>query len=90
MAYWSWDITQVLQRLEWKVDTIMADLSALQAAATQTQSDIASAIELLNSLKATVDSGGGVSQADLDAVTATLSGANATLESAVSTDTPSA
>lgn len=88
MAYWSWDLTQVLQRIEWKVDTVMANLAALQAAATQIQTDVSEAVTALQDLSSKVANGGGVSQEEIDAITTQLSGASQQLDDAVASNDP--
>lgn len=67
----------------------MTSISALQAAAANisstvdsTATDVAAAVVALNDLAAKVAAGGSVSQADIDAVTATLTSASDNLSTA--------
>ena len=63
-------------------------LADLQAQATATGNSINAAIALLNSLAAQVAAGQGVSASDIEAVVGTLQGEQASLDSAVATDSP--
>jgi ABC-type transporter Mla subunit MlaD len=97
MAGWDWRGPTVdwathaqLDRIEQKVDTLMANLDALKAASDQITADVASAISELNDLSQRVASGGDVSQADIDAVTASLASAHDQLTQAVAADAPAA
>lgn len=95
MAAWDWRGPTVdwathaqLDRIEQKVGTVMASLDALKAASDQITADVASAISELNDLSQRVASGGDVSQADIDAVTASLASAHDQLTQAVAADAP--
>lgn len=92
MTSWSYRgdfyIAQTLDRIDRKVDTIMANLSALQAAAQQVGDDVASAISRLDELSDKVRNGDTVSQADVDAITASLQSAHENLTTAVASDDP--
>lgn len=70
-----------------KLDIIMTDLSALQAAATKTSTDIAAAVVALNDLAGKVSVGTAL-QSDVDAITATLTGSTDALDAAVAADAP--
>lgn len=71
-----------------KLDIIMADLTGLQAAATQIKTDIDGAVAALDDLAAKVASGA-AEQTDVDAIKDILTGASTKLDSAVATDDPS-
>ena len=88
--YWpTSDYTKrLLNEILGKVNTIMADLTQLQAAAQQISTDVAAAVAALNDLAAKLADGGTVSQADIDAVTAQLTSASSDLDAAVAADDP--
>jgi len=70
-----------------KLDHIMADLTALRASVSQVLSEIDDAVAALADLSTKV-AAGTVSQADIDAITATLAGAATSLDTAVDTQDP--
>lgn len=82
-----WLLDCLFEPINRKLDKIMADLSALQAAATQISMDVQGAITALDDLAAKVGAGS-ATQADVDAITATLSSASDNLDAAVATDDP--
>lgn len=81
-----WATQGQLNRIEQKVDNLMANLQALQAASDQITNDVASAIAALDNLSQRVGSGGDISQADVDAITASLTSAHQQLTDAVAQD----
>lgn len=70
-----------------KLDLIMAALEALQAAATRVSSEVQEAIAALEDLKAKLDAGT-LQQADIDAITATLTGSADALDTAANAADP--
>ena len=70
-----------------KLDIIMADLTALTAAVSQVSTEIGDAVAALEDLKTKVEAGT-VQQADIDNITATLTSAGTTLDTAVDTNDP--
>lgn len=85
-----WATQGQLNRIEQKVDNLMANLQALQAASDQITNDVASAIAALDNLSQRVASGGDISQADVDAITASLTSAHQQLTDAVAQDSAAA
>lgn len=75
--------------IERKLDEIMTGIQGLQAAASQISTDVQNAVAALDDLSARVAAGDAISQADVDAVTSTLTQASAKLDQAVATDDPS-
>src|SRR5882757_7194414 len=67
---------------------VMADLTALNAAVDSLVSEEASVVAALDDLKAKLDAGGTISQADLDALTAKVQQVGSDLQSAVDRDDP--
>lgn len=78
----------VTTSIDRKVSIIMTDIAELQTAAAQIVTDITEAVTALDDLAAKVGAGETVAQADVDAITATLRGASASLDAAVATDDP--
>lgn len=70
-----------------KLDRIMANLADLQAAAAKVSEEVAEAIAALEDLRIKVEEGT-VNQADIDAITATLTGAATQLDTATGADVP--
>lgn len=68
-----------------KLDLIMANLASLQAAAERVSSEVQEAITALEDLAAKVEAGT-VQQADIDAITETLTGAASRLDIATGAD----
>lgn len=66
----------------------MADLAALNAAVEDLQNTEADAVAALNDLSDKVAAGNSVSQGDIDAITAKLTGMSDGLKSAVAVDDP--
>jgi hypothetical protein len=83
-------ITQstTLTTVNGKLDKIMADLTALTAAVDALVSEDASVVAELQRLSALVASGGSVSQADLDALTARVQGVTGDIQTAIDADPP--
>jgi t-SNARE complex subunit (syntaxin) len=71
-----------------RLETIMADLTALTTAVDQLVTEDASVVAELQRLSALVASGGTVSQADLDALTAKVQGVNTDITNAIAADPP--
>lgn len=80
MGWWSYSD---VQRIESKVDILMADLSQLQAVAGEIQGDVKTAIAKLDDLSRQLAEGGNVNQADIDAITEQLRGTDQALDDAV-------
>lgn len=68
-----------------KLDLIMANTDALKAAAERVSSEVQEAISALEDLAAKVEAGT-VQQADIDAITETLTGAASRLDTATGAD----
>lgn len=85
---WFWPSSSEFRHLNKRLDFIMADLAALNAAVADLVAEVASAVTALDDLAAKVAAGGGVTQADIDAVSAQLTTANTSLATAVATDDP--
>jgi seryl-tRNA synthetase len=86
MTFWGWFTgADRYNNIDRKLNTIMADLTALQAAANQITTDVSEAVARLNELGDLL-AAGELTQADLDAVTATLTSASTALDDAVAAD----
>lgn len=83
MTLWGWFTgNDRYDNINRKLDRIMADLTALKAAASQITTDVSEAVTRLDELKDLL-AAGELTQADLDAVTATLTNASTALDQAV-------
>jgi hypothetical protein len=83
-----WPERPTTNLLDRKLEWIMASIEALQQAAQQITTDVSEAVAALGDLSAKASNGDSISQAEIDAVTATLSQASASLDAAVAQDDP--
>lgn len=79
-------VLESLYSLHRKVDHLMADLTALNAAMDELASEEGSVVTELQRLSAIIAEGGSVSQADIDAVTAKVQSVSQGLKDAVAAD----
>jgi len=76
------------QRIERKLDQVMADLTALTAAVDDLVTEEGAVIVALDDLKAKLDAGGTISQTDLDALRDKITTVGTDLQAAVDRDDP--
>lgn len=83
---WRLTLRQLIISLHRKVDKLMADLTALNAALDDLAGEEASVVTELQRLSALIASGGSVSQSDIDALTARVTSVSQGLKDAVAAD----